>query len=653
MTNQPFKAINWNNIEDPKDLEVWNRLVNNFWVPERVPVSNDISVWNRMTQAEQLATMRVFTGLTMLDTLQGQFGAVSLMPDAVTPHEEAVYSNINFMEAFAAGTQLLTPSGWEDIKNIKNGDMVLQYNPDTNTTSFAEARVIAPHFSTEVYEIAANNGNAKQVVSGGHRVYVEEKVTKTTDCKDWKYEVYEARDLAAGKVWLKTAFRKFRSVAPFERTGKGMTAVDKLLLAINADGTFRGERYTGEKTGTIPVNMSLSKKRKIEHLLALCKEAGWNVHTIGKKKETSVNFVIDVPLEYVQEERKKELFGWWSLDEITHEWAIDFVKEIGILDGHTLKGGHGVMSYTSSEKDNDFIVAVASLAGYRPRTTLREDLRKETYKNSYVTYIPFTKDSVSAQTVNVKRVNPQMVYCVQVPTSFLLTRNGASTVISGNCIHAKSYSNIFMTLASTEQINESFKWSEENANLQGKVSLILGRYQGEDPLKKKIASVMLESFLFYSGFYLPFKFATHGKLTNTADIIRLIVRDESLHGYFIGYKYQQNIRNLNDNLKEEYKDFAYDLMYELYTNELEYTEDIYDELGWTEDVKKFLRYNANKALNNLGYEALFPADETNVSPEILTSISPNADENHDFFSGSGSSYVIGRGEDTVDEDWDF
>ena len=33
---------------------------------------------------------------------------------------------------------------------------------------------------------------------------------------------------------------------------------------------------------------------------------------------------------------------------------------------------------------------------------------------------------------------------------------------------------------------------------------------------------------------------------------------------------------------------------------------MYDELGWTEDVKRFLRYNANKALNNLGYEGIFP-----------------------------------------------
>ena len=73
----------------------------------------------------------------------------------------------------------------------------------------------------------------------------------------------------------------------------------------------------------------------------------------------------------------------------------------------------------------------------------------------------------------------------------------------------------------------------------------------------------------------------------------------------------------------------------------------------TEDVKRFLRYNANKALNNLGYEGLFPVDETRVSPAILASLSPNADENHDFFSGSGSSYVIGKAEDTQDDDWDF
>ncbi|RLZ50050.1 ribonucleotide-diphosphate reductase subunit beta, partial [Proteus mirabilis] len=101
------------------------------------------------------------------------------------------------------------------------------------------------------------------------------------------------------------------------------------------------------------------------------------------------------------------------------------------------------------------------------------------------------------------------------------------------------------------------------------------------------------------------------------------------------------------------KDFAFSLLLDLYDNEVKYTEDLYDSVGWTEDVKKFLHYNANKALMNLGYEALFPDEITNVSPAILSSLSPDANENHDFFSGSGSSYVIGKTINTEDDDWDF
>lgn len=71
------------------------------------------------------------------------------------------------------------------------------------------------------------------------------------------------------------------------------------------------------------------------------------------------------------------------------------------------------------------------------------------------------------------------------------------------------------------------------------------------------------------------------------------------------------------------------------------------------DVAAFVRYNANKALMNLGYPARFGSAETQVSPEIIAALSPGADENHDFFSGSGSSYVIGEVEETSDSDWNF
>ena len=74
------QAINWNRIQDDKDVEVWNRLVNNFWLPEKIPLSNDIQSWNTLTPDEQLLTMRVFTGLTLLDTVQATVGARAANP---------------------------------------------------------------------------------------------------------------------------------------------------------------------------------------------------------------------------------------------------------------------------------------------------------------------------------------------------------------------------------------------------------------------------------------------------------------------------------------------------------------------------------------------------------------------------------------------
>ena len=219
------EAINWNKIQDDKDVDVWNRLVNNFWLPEKVPLSNDIQSWNTLTQEEQTLTMRVFTGLTLLDTIQGTVGAVSLIPDAITPHEEAVYTNIAFMES----------------------------------------------------------------------------------------------------------------------------------------------------------------------------------------------------------------------------------------------------------------------------------------------------------------------------------------------VHAKSYSSIFSTLCSTKEIDEAFRWSVENENLQKKAAIVMEYYQGDSPLKRKIASTLLESFLFYSGFYLPMYWSSRAKLTNTADLIRLIIRDEAVHGYYIGYKFQKGLEKVSQAERDELKDYTFSL----------------------------------------------------------------------------------------------
>lgn len=165
--------------------------------------------------------------------------------------------------------------------------------------------------------------------------------------------------------------------------------------------------------------------------------------------------------------------------------------------------------------------------------------------------------------------------------------------------------------------------------------------------------MFLESFLFYSSFWLPMYWSSRGELTNTADLIRLIIRDEAVHGYYIGYKYKKGLENVSDSERDALRDFAFKLLMDLYDNELAYTEALYGDVGWADKVKAFLCYNANKALINLGYEALLPAEMAEVNPAILAALSPNTDENHDFFSGSGSSCVMGKAVETEDDDWNF
>lgn len=220
-------------------------------------------------------------------------------------------------------------------------------------------------------------------------------------------------------------------------------------------------------------------------------------------------------------------------------------------------------------------------------------------------------------------------------------------------VHARTYSSIFSTLCLKKDIDEAFAWARLNELLQKKISTIRKHYDGHNPYMKKVASVFLESFMFYSGFYLALKFsaAPRKALTNTSDLIKLIIRDEGIHGYYIGYKFQRAIENLPEASKQTIKEQTYDLLLELYDIELEYTKELYSKIGWVDEVKPFLHYNANKALMNLGYEPLFPEDLCKVDPAILAALVGT--DNHDFFSGGGSTYVMGVVESTQDEDWDF
>lgn len=221
-------------------------------------------------------------------------------------------------------------------------------------------------------------------------------------------------------------------------------------------------------------------------------------------------------------------------------------------------------------------------------------------------------------------------------------------------VHAKSYSSIFMTLLSTQEIDELFDWVENEPTLQKKAELVLEQYNNTKTEKglylSMVTSVFLESFLFYSGFFYPLFLAGQGKMVASGEIISLILRDESLHGKFIGLLAQEMFDKFSQIEKEEYKLIVKEIFYKLYNNELEYVSEVYKNSGLEEQVIKFMQFNANTAFTNLGFEKEFDITEIDINPIVLNGLSTET-KTHDFFSTKGNGYQKGIYEELTDEDF--
>ena len=222
-------------------------------------------------------------------------------------------------------------------------------------------------------------------------------------------------------------------------------------------------------------------------------------------------------------------------------------------------------------------------------------------------------------------------------------------------VHAKSYSHIFTTLATEEEIDDIFEWVDNHPLLEKKAGIVTSYYRRllkPEVTKKElymamVASVFLESYLFYSGFFYPLYLAGQGKLTASGEIINLIIRDESIHGVFVGILAQQIFAELSAEDQQEVQKETQELLMELYEIEMAYTEEIYTSIGLVEDVNRFVRYNANKGLMNLGLAPKFEEEE--INPIVLNGLRTDT-KNHDFFSVKGNGYVKATNVEKLSDD---
>lgn len=227
-------------------------------------------------------------------------------------------------------------------------------------------------------------------------------------------------------------------------------------------------------------------------------------------------------------------------------------------------------------------------------------------------------------------------------------------------VHAKSYSTIFTSLLDSRDTDYLLdEWVPTHPRLTYKAERIVERYNklvtlnpsAYDVYMAHVASVFLESFLFYSGFFYPLYLAGQGKMTTSGEIIRKIMLDETLHGSCVGYSAQEIYKTLTPEEQAKADEELYMLLEDLFQNEVAFTHELYDKIDLADQVIDYVKYNGNRALQNLGREAYF--EHGPINPIIENALNTSS-KNHDFFSTKGDSYVVPVNvEEMTDDDWDF
>jgi len=227
-------------------------------------------------------------------------------------------------------------------------------------------------------------------------------------------------------------------------------------------------------------------------------------------------------------------------------------------------------------------------------------------------------------------------------------------------VHAKSYSTIFTSLLDSRDTDYLLdEWVPTHPRLTYKAERIVERYNKlvtlnpsvYDVYMAHVASVFLESFLFYSGFFYPLYLAGQGKMTTSGEIIRKIMLDETLHGSCVGYSAQEIYKTLTPEEQAKADEELYALLEDLFQNEVAFTHELYDKIDLADQVIDYVKYNGNRALQNLGREAYF--EHGPINPIIENALNTSS-KNHDFFSVKGDSYVVPVNvEEMTDDDWDF
>lgn len=366
----------------PVQKRFWNPLTDG---PPPVPDGT----WDTcVVTVHDYATLRAAVSYLEL----GQHYFESIVVDSISETQKKCYS---------PDTELLTPSGWYRIDALPEDVPVAQWTSDekvefVHTTDRLKLRYVGDMISMP----SVSND---LLVTPDHRQPVRRK---------HGIGVVRAEDLRMGNVLPLAGV--YAGDATVEQPTKDEV---KLLAATQADATMGGRT----------IIWSLKKQRKIKRLTQLLDRLAIERTTIHYDNGF-VRIKIKVPL-FVDKYMPRKLWEWnalhWSedvrrvmIEELAY-WD-GWIPKQGLTQTGAGKPGSRILYSSYVEQNLDVVNAVAAITGYG-----------SVKKHHCVSIVRHTWRSLHKE--QVRTSYDGHVYCVSVPSGFVLTRRNGKVTVSGNC----------------------------------------------------------------------------------------------------------------------------------------------------------------------------------------------------------------------------
>ncbi len=308
-----------------------------------------------------------------------------------------------------AQTEFLTKRGWILAPDLLENDEVAQYWPDTRMVNFVKpSQLIRQKHVGQLIHIRTNK-QIDMLVTPEHRCLLRNRKT--------------------GR-WFETTAERYivdhHHIHAGNYSGGSLNLSKDMvtwLCAVQADGSYLRNANS--------IVFIFRKQRKINRLISALDSL--SVDYTRKDKNGLTKIYIKTSNDALINETKrllgpKKCFGSWLLD-YNRETLDLFAEEVLYWDGLSTR----LTEYSSSNKVNsDWIQILWTLSGIRAR--MRTYNTNPKAKMHYIVDIPrIARDHSIVSEPSIDKITwNDFVYCVTVPSEFIVTRRNGKTSITGN-----------------------------------------------------------------------------------------------------------------------------------------------------------------------------------------------------------------------------